>query len=111
MLAWIFDLLICSAILLALVEWLGDDAIDFTSAAVVAFIATAGATVAGYFLRSSLGDWSIVAALLIAAVLVGALLLLKYGVELKRAFLIGGLFVVGCIAWKFGLALFLAAIF
>jgi hypothetical protein len=37
-------------------------------------------------------------------------LLLKYGVHVGRAFAIGGLYVVGGLAWKFGLSVLVRSI-
>lgn len=107
----ICDLLISAFLLYALVGWLGDDAIDYTSAAVLAFIGIAIVLVSHMFLRPQLGDSAVLLGYAMAAVAVSSLLFLKYGVEVKRAFLIGGLFVVGSIAWKFGLSVFIASVF
>jgi hypothetical protein len=105
------DVLISAAILFALVEWLGDDAIDFTGAAILAlvgFVIVLGTT---FGLGRQLGGGAFLAGNALAGVVVAAILFLKYGVHVGRAFLIGGLYVVGGLAWKFGLAVLVASVF
>lgn len=97
------DLLVSAFLLYALVEWLGDDAIDYTSAAVLAFIGTIIVLAAQTFLVKQFGSQSIFLGYALAGFTVSGLLFVKYGVEVKRAFLIGGLFVVGSLLWRYGL--------
>ena len=104
------DVLISAVILFALVEWLGDDAIDFTSAAVLAFVGFIVALGSTYGLASSLGAASFLVGNVLAGVVVALVLLLKYGVHAGRAFAIGGLYVVGGLAWKFGLSVLVRSI-
>lgn len=104
------DVLVSAVILLALVEWLGDDAIDFTSAAILAFLGFVVVLVATYALASTVGSASFLLATLLAGVAVSLALFLKYGVHIGRAFAIGGLYVAGSLAWKFGLAVLLSSV-
>jgi hypothetical protein len=98
------DILISAAILFALVEWLGDDAIDFTGACILAFAGFIVSLVGTFGLAASIGAASFLVGSLLAGIAVSFALFIKYGVQFGRAFAIGGLYVAGSLGWKFGLS-------
>jgi hypothetical protein len=104
------DVLISAVILFALVEWLGDDAIDFTSACILVFVGFLVSLVGTLGLASSMGAASFLVGSLLAGIAVSFALFVKYGVQVGRAFVIGGLYVVGSLGWKFGLSAFVRSL-
>ncbi len=93
-------LIIDAAVLVFLVQALGDDTVEFLTAIIVALFASVGTAVMG----SLIGD--LLAALLGAAG-VGVAVSALCGIEIKRSFLIGGLFLVIHIMASFGLRMLL----
>jgi hypothetical protein len=91
----ICDIVLDALILLSLVKWLGDDEIDLVNALVLALVGAVVSIAVGWGLQSSFGDWSFLVGKFVAGVGIGGTLFIKYGVEIKRAFLIGVVFVVG----------------
>ena len=100
------DVLISAVILFALVEWLGDAAIDFTSAAILAFVGFIVSLVGTLGLAASIGAASSLVGSILAGIAESFALFIKYGVQVGRAFVIGGLHVAGSLGWKFGLSAF-----
>jgi uncharacterized membrane protein AbrB (regulator of aidB expression) len=105
------DIVLDALILLGLVKWLGDDEIDLVHALVLALVGAVVSIAIGWWLQSSLDDWAFLVGKLVAGVGIGGVLFIKYGVEMKRAFVIGVVFVIGGfllrLAMVFALATFL----
>ena len=105
------DIVLDALILLGLVKWLGDDEIDLVHALVLALVGAVVSIAIGWWLQSSLDDWAFLVGKLVAGVGIGGVLFIKYGVEMKRALLIGVVFVIGGfllrLAMVFALATFL----
>lgn len=89
------DIVLDALILLGLVKWLGDDEIEFMHALVFALVGAVVSIAIGFSLISELGEWAFLVGKAVAGAGISCVLFIRYGVDMKRAFLIGGVFVVG----------------
>ncbi len=92
-------------ILMALLKIINDDDIDFGTVLFVALGASIGAAVLVMVLSMVIGIFGLFLGAAIAAGALGVALSALFGMEIKRAFLIGGLFMVARICVAFGLQL------
>ena len=96
-------------VLILLLKGLSDEEIGFGSAFVAALLAAIGTSVLASILMEILGLSGVAVAVVIAAGILGAALSSVYGVELKRSFLIGGIFILVHLAIRIGFHLALGA--
>ena len=81
-------------VLMVLLKTISDEDIGFGTSILVALVASIGTTILAIGLASMMGIAGIAVAALIAAALLGVAVSLLFGVEIKRAFLIGAIFMV-----------------
>lgn len=81
-------------VLIILLKTISEEDIGFGIAFVIALVASIGATILAVALASAMGLAGIVVAVVIAAALLGATVSAMFGVEIKRSFLIGGIFIL-----------------
>jgi len=81
-------------VLMVLLKTISDEDIGFGTSILVALVASIGTTVLAIGLAAMMGIAGIAVAALIAAALLGVAVSLLFGVEIKRAFLIGAIFMV-----------------
>ncbi|MEY3143464.1 MAG: hypothetical protein RLY21_1957 [Planctomycetota bacterium] len=105
------DIVLDALILLGLVKWLGDDEIDLVHALVLALVGAVVSIAIGWGFQSNFGDWSFLVGKFVAGVGISCVLFLRYGVEMKRAFLIGVVFVVGGFLLRLAMIFAMATIF
>lgn len=79
-------------VLIVLLQTINDEEIGFGTAVVVALIASIGTTVLAIGLAVLMGVAGIAVAAIIAAALLGVAVSALFGVEIKRSFLIGAIF-------------------
>ncbi len=96
-------------VLTLLLKGLSDEEIGFSSAIVTAFLVSVGMAILANILAEILGLAGVVAAVVVAAGLLGTALSSMYGVEIKRSFLISGIFILVHLAISIGLSLMLHA--
>ena len=87
-------LLIDAFALVCLLKAINEDDMGFGSAFIIALVAAIGTNLLAYGLASVLGLAGVLLAAVIGAACVGVAVSAMLGVEIKRAFLIGGLFMV-----------------
>jgi len=83
-----------AVVLIALLKIINEDDIGFGTAFVVALVASIGTTVLAIGLAAAMGLGGIVVAAVIAALLLAIAVSALFGVEIKRSFLIGGIFML-----------------
>lgn len=81
-------------LLIVLLQAINEDNIGFGTAFIVALVASIGTAVLASVLVASIGFAGILVAPIIAAALIGVALSTLVGVEIKRAFFIGGIFML-----------------
>jgi hypothetical protein len=94
-----------AVVLIVLLKVVNDDDIGFGAAILLALVASIGTTVLAIALGAVMGILGIVVAAVIAAAAVGAAVSALFGVEIKRSFLIGGIFMAVHIAVAVGFQL------
>jgi len=105
------DIVLDALILLGLVKWLGDDEIDFMHALVLALVGAVVSIAIGFSFMSDLGEWAFLVGKAVAGAGIACTLFIRYGVDMKRAFLIGGVFVVGGFLLRFAMLFALETVF
>ena len=100
-------LAIDALVLIALLKVINEDEVDFLTAFLVALVASIGTAVLAAVLAVALGFPGLILAAAIAALLLGAAVSLLFGVEIKRSFLIAGIFLVVHITVAIGFQLML----
>lgn len=81
-------------VLMVLLKTINGEDIGFGTSIVVALVASIGATLLAIGLAAVMGIAGIAVAAIIAASLLGVAVSAMFGVEIKRSFLIGGIFMV-----------------
>lgn len=81
-------------VLMALLKTVGDDDVGFGTSILVAIVASIGTTLLALGLVSAIGSAGLAVAAVVAAGLFGVSVWGLFGVEIKRAFVIGGIFMV-----------------
>ncbi len=102
-------IVIDALILIALLKWLTDADVGLLGAILVSLGTAIGTAVLAYGLVGYMGAMAVLPAAAVASALLGVALAAIYGIDLKRAMLIGGAFMVAHIAISFGLAFLLRA--
>jgi hypothetical protein len=97
-----------AAILIVLLKALSGEDISFGGACLIAFVSSVATTLLAMALTLAMGPAGFFVAALIAAAVLGAVLSALFGVEIKRACVIGGIFTVVHIAIGIGLSLIFA---
>jgi hypothetical protein len=87
-------ILLDALILIVLLKVVNQDDIGFWPAAGVAAVAAIGTGVLVFVLTLFLGIFGLILAAIVAAVLLGIAVSAVFGVEIKRSFLVGGIFMV-----------------
>ncbi len=94
-------------VLMVLLKTINDEDIGFGMSIVVALVASVGTTVLAIGLAAVMGIAGIAVAAIIAAALLGVAVSALFGVEIKRSFLIGGIFMLVHIGVGIGFQLML----
>jgi hypothetical protein len=81
-------------VLMVLLKTVNDEDVGFGISIIVALVASIGTTILAIGLAAVMGIAGIALAALIAAVLLGIAVSALFGVEIKRSFLIGAIFMV-----------------
>ena len=81
-------------VLVVLLKVVNDEDVGIGMAFIVALVAAIGTTVLAYGLAAVMGFFGVIVAALIAAALLGVAVSALFGVEIKRSFLIAGIFMV-----------------
>jgi hypothetical protein len=97
-----------AVVLMVLLKTINDEDIGFGISILVALVASIGTTVLAIGLASVMGLAGIAVAALIAAALLGVAVSALFGVELKRSFLIGVIFMVVHVCVGIGLQLMMS---
>lgn len=87
-------ILLDAAVLMFLLKVINEDEIGFGTSVIVAVIASVGTTLLAIGLRLLIGIAGVAVAAVIAALLLGVAVAALFGVEIKRSFLIAGLFML-----------------
>lgn len=87
-------ILLDAAVLMFLLKVINEDEIGFGTSVIVAVIASVGTTLLAIGLSLLIGIAGVAVAAVIAALLLGVAVAALFGVEIKRSFLIGGLFML-----------------
>lgn len=87
-------IVIDSLVLIFLLKTINDDDVGFASAFFVAVGTAIGTSVLAFALGSIMGIAGVVVATVVAAALLGVAVSALFGVEIKRSFLIGAIFMV-----------------
>ena len=93
---------IVAIVLMILLKTFSDEDIGFGAAFVVSLVASIGTVVLANVLAAVMGIYGVLLATVIAAILLGATVSLLYGVEIKRAMAIGGIFILAHIGVSIG---------
>ena len=96
-------------VLVFLLQTINDDNIGFGSAFLVALVAAVGTGLLAFGLVLAMGLAGVFVAAVVAAILLAIAVSAIYGVEIKRAFLIAGLFMVVHIGVGMGIQMLFAA--
>jgi hypothetical protein len=96
-----------AAVLMMLLKSVNDEDIGFGTALLVALAASVGTSVLAIALATALGAAGIFLAAILAAATLGAALSAMLGMEIKRAFLVAGLFMLVHIGMAIGFQLLL----
>jgi hypothetical protein len=104
----LLGILIDALVLMALLKLVNDDDIGVGTAVLVGLGASIGTAVLATFLVEWMGLAGIVVAAVIAAAILGVAVSALFGVEIKRSFLIGTIFVVVHVAVGIGFHLLLS---
>jgi hypothetical protein len=81
-------------VLMVLLKLINEDEIEFGTACIVALVASIGTTILAVGLTAVIGLAGLVIAAVIAAVALGIAVSALFGVEIKRSFVIGVVFMV-----------------
>ncbi len=102
-------ILIDAAVLMVLLKTVSDQDVDFVTAVIVAIVAAIGTTALAFGLVSMMGIAGIIVAAIAAAAGLGIAVSALFGVEIKRSFLIGAIFMVVHIGVGVGFQLMLSS--
>lgn len=102
MLLFLFQCFIEAAALMFLLKAINDDDISLGIAFFVALVAAIGTTILAVVLTVVLGIAGLFLAVVLGAALLGVAVSALFGVEIKRSFLVGGVFMILHIAISFG---------
>ncbi|MEM7455591.1 MAG: hypothetical protein AAF456_14655 [Planctomycetota bacterium] len=102
-------ILIDAVVLMVLLKMVSDDDIEFVTALVIGFVTAIATTALAMALGSFLGIAGLILAGVIAAVGLGIAVSSFFGVEIKRAMLIGLIFMIVHIGISLGINLALAS--
>lgn len=91
-------IIIDAATLIILLQVVQEESMSFLTAAIISFVAAIGTGVLAMILLQAMGILGLIVAGLIGAAGVGVAVSALFGVEIKRAMLIGGIFVAVHIA-------------
>lgn len=83
-----------AVVLMVLLKAVNDEDVGFGTSFLVALAASIGTAVLAIALAAMIGVAGIVIAAVIAAAILGAAVSAMFGMEIKRAFLVGGLFML-----------------
>jgi hypothetical protein len=92
-----------------LLKTINEEDVGFGTAFLVSFVTAIGATVLAIGLVSLMGMAGIVVAALLAAAILGVAVSALFGMEIKRAFLVAGIFVVAHVAVSAGVNMMLSS--
>ena len=100
-------ILIDAAVLIGLLKIINDDDVGLGTACIVALVASLGTAALAFGLVSVMGISGLFVASLLAAALLGVAVSAMFGVEIKRSFLIAGLFMLVHLAVGIGFQMLL----
>ncbi|MFN0050792.1 MAG: hypothetical protein ACKV0T_01285 [Planctomycetales bacterium] len=98
-------ILIDAVVLIVLLNVISDEEMGLGKACLIAFVASVGTWLLAFGLGLALGIAGVVIAASLAAGLLGVAVSAMFGVEIKRAMAIGGIFIVIHFAVGFGFGL------
>ena len=81
-------------VLIVLLKTMSDEDLDFATAFFIALVAAIGTSALAFGIGTAMGIAGIIVAAIVAAVLLGVAVSALYGVEIKRSFLIGVIFMI-----------------
>jgi hypothetical protein len=104
---FLVQIAIDALVLMVLLKAISDEDVDFRTAALVAVVAAIGTTALAWGLALAFGLAGVFVAAIVATVALGVAISAMFGAEIKRAFLIGVLFMVIHVGMSLGFPLML----
>lgn len=96
-----------AVVLIGLLKTISDEDLPFLTALIIALIASIGTSILATILATAIGIVGVVVAVAIAATLLGLIVSAMCGVEIKRSFLIGAIFVLTHVVTASGMQMML----
>lgn len=96
-----------AAVLIGLLKTMSDEDLPFLTAFMIALVASIGTSILAILLASVIGLAGLFVAVVIAAALLGVTVSAMCGVEIKRSFAIGAIFIVVHVATAIGMQMML----